>query len=390
MNKRVYFLMMVSFVVGMVELIISGILDLIANDFNISLGQAGLLITIFSLIFAIAGPILLIVTSKVERKRLTLIFLFLFFLSNIVTIFSATYSVLFIARILTALSGSLLVVLCLVMAPEIVEPKYRGRAIGVITMGISGSIVLGVPIGLILGNNFGWQAPFVLVAFLTLLSMVGVYFLMEKVAPRPSVPLRKQLATLKNKKIFFAHFTMFLFLAGHMVLYAYLKPFVATTMGIEGMWVTVVYFLFGIAAVSGGGMGGTLADRYGTKRAILSSVIIFGLSLFTISYATVALPLFFIVMVVWGMANWSLTPSLQSYLIEAAPESSDIQQSLNNSALHFGIAFGSFIGGIVVEQTSVLHTPTVGGVLVVFALGAALISIYSGVPVKKRGVQTHT
>src|SRR5699024_777572 len=87
MNKRVYFLMMVSFVVGMVELIISGILDFIAGDFHISLGQAGLLITIFSLIFAIAGPVLLVATANIERKRLTLIFLFLFFLSNIVTIF---------------------------------------------------------------------------------------------------------------------------------------------------------------------------------------------------------------------------------------------------------------------------------------------------------------
>src|SRR5690625_7778 len=109
MNKRVYFLMMVSFVVGMVVLIISGILDLIANDFNISLGQAGLLITVFSLIFAIAGPILLVATAKIERRRLTLIFLLLFFLSNMVTIFSPTFGILFFGRILTALSGSLLV-----------------------------------------------------------------------------------------------------------------------------------------------------------------------------------------------------------------------------------------------------------------------------------------
>src|SRR5699024_6426014 len=162
----------------------------------------------------------------------------------------------------------------------------------------------------------------------------------NEVAPKPSVPLRKQLATLKNKKIFFAHFTMFLFLAGHMVLYAYLKPFVTTTMGLDGLWVTVVYFLFGIAAVSGGGLGGTLADRIGTYRVIWSSVIVFGTTLFIIAYAARVLPLFLIVLGVWGMANLSLTPSLQSDLIEAAPETSDVQQSLNNSALHFGIAFG--------------------------------------------------
>src|SRR5699024_10438315 len=95
MDKRVYFLMIVSFVVGMVELIIGGILDLIAEDLNVSIGQAGLLITIFSLIFAIAAPVLLVLTANIERKKLTIISLFIFLLGNIITIFSLTYTVLF-------------------------------------------------------------------------------------------------------------------------------------------------------------------------------------------------------------------------------------------------------------------------------------------------------
>jgi len=378
MNKRVYFLMIVSFVVGMVELIIGGILDLIAEDLQVSLRQAGLLITIFSLIFAIAGPILLIMTAKIERKRLTLMFLLFFFLGNIVTIFSPTYSILFIGRIISALSGSLLIILCLVMAPRIVEPKYRGRAIGIVSMGVSGSIALGVPVGLMLGEAFNWRAPFVLVAVLTILSMVGVHFLMERVSPSPAVPLKKQLASLKDRKILFAHLTMFLFLAGHTVLYAYFKPFLTVSMDLGGAGVSLVYLIFGFAAVAGGGVGGTLADRLGTKRTILTTIIIFGTALFALPHTTFALPVFLVVMVIWGMMNWSITPALQSYLIESAPETSEVQQSLNNSALHFGIAFGSFIGGIVIEQATVLHNAAAGGVLVIFALVAALISMYSG------------
>src|SRR5699024_884591 len=93
MNKRVYFLMVVAFVVGMVELIIGGILDLMAADLNVSLGKVGLLITIFSFIFAIGSPILLILTSNIERKRLTLVSLGVFLVGNLVTVFSPTYSV---------------------------------------------------------------------------------------------------------------------------------------------------------------------------------------------------------------------------------------------------------------------------------------------------------
>ncbi|MFD2210520.1 MFS transporter [Virgibacillus halophilus] len=384
MDKRVYFLMVISFIVGMVELIIGGILDLIAADLHVSLGEAGLLITIFSLILAIAGPILLVLTAKVERKQLTTVFLVFFFIGNLITVFSPNYTILFLGRIVSALSASLLIILCLVMAPTIVDPKYRGRAIGIVSMGVSASLVLGVPLGLILGNSFGWRAPFVLISLLALLSILGVILFMDKVEPRPSIPLSKQLASLKNRKIFFAQSTTFLFMAGHTTLYAYLTPFLKTTMGMQGTWVSAAYLIFGIAAVTGGGFGGTLADLIGTKQTILSVIILFAIAIFAIPYTTFALVLFLLLMVIWGMMSWAMSPAMQSYLIETSPETSDIQQSLNNSSLHFGIAIGSLIGGIVIGHFSVEHNALVGGILVLLSLGTALISMHEKATVAKR------
>ena len=101
MDKRVYLLTIVSFVVGMVELIIGGILDKVATDLGVSLGQAGLLITIFSVTFAISAPILSVLTAKIERKRLTLITLFVFLVGNLVAVFSPSYSILFISRMIS-------------------------------------------------------------------------------------------------------------------------------------------------------------------------------------------------------------------------------------------------------------------------------------------------
>ncbi|MDY0410302.1 MFS transporter [Paracerasibacillus soli] len=368
--------MIVSFIVGMVELIIGGILDLVAADLHVTIGVAGFLITIFSLVFAIAGPMLLVLTANIERKKLTLISLFIFLVGNIVTVLSTTYQAVFIGRVISALSGALLIILCLVMAPTLVSPKYRGRAIGLVSMGVSGSLVLGVPLGLVLGNSFGWRAPFILISFLTILSIIGVFFFMDRVEPKPSIPLKAQLATLKGRKITFAHFTTFLFLAGHTTLYAYLTPFLKSVMGVSGTWVSTIYLIFGIAAVSGGGIGGTLADIFGHKRTIISVIITFICALFIIPYITFSLSLFLFVMVIWGVMSWAISPAMQSYLIEASPETSDIQQSLSNSSLHFGIAFGSFIGGLVVEKVSVVHNATVGGILVALSLVTAVISIY--------------
>ncbi|HLS60441.1 MAG TPA: MFS transporter [Virgibacillus sp.] len=375
MDKRVYLLTIVAFIVGMVELIIGGILDLVATDLNVSLGKAGLLITIFSLVFAVSAPILLVVTAKVERKKLSLLSLFIFFIGNIIAIFSPSFSVLMIARIISAASGSLLIVLCITIASSIVPQKHVGRAIGIVVMGISGSLVFGVPIGLMLGNSFGWRAPFILITGLTLLLIIGIYYFMEKIAPQPSIPLKQQLATLKNSKILFAHITMFLFLAGHMVLYAYFTPFLKTILGLDATWVSIVYLVFGVAAITGGGLGGTLADRFGAKPVILTVITVFAIAMFSIPVATFSLTIFLIIMIIWGMMNWAITPALQSYLIESAPETAAIQQSLNNSALHFGIAFGSLVGGVVIERTSVEYNATVGGLFIILALGAALFSM---------------
>lgn len=378
MDKRVYLLTIVSFVVGMVELIIGGILDLLAADLDVSLGQAGLLITVFSLVFAVAAPILLALTASMERKRLTILSLLVFLLGNLVAVISPSYSVLLIARIISAASGSLLVVLCVTLASNIVSKKYRARAIGIVFMGVSGSLVLGVPIGLMLGNAFGWRAPFILITVLTVLSITGVYFFMGKIDPKPAIPIGKQLLTLKNRKILFAQLTTFLFLAGHLTLYGYLTPFLKMALGLEGTWVSIVYLIFGVAAVAGGGVGGSLADRFGAKHTILTVIIIFAVSIFAIPYTTFAFPLFLAVMVVWSMMSWAITPAMQSYLIESSPETSDIQQSLNNSALHFGIAFGSLIGGVVIERASVEQNATVGGLFVVVALVTVVLSMVKG------------
>jgi MFS transporter, DHA1 family, purine base/nucleoside efflux pump len=375
LNKRVYLLTIVSFVVGMVELIIGGILDLVAEDLGVGLGKAGFLITVFSLVFAIAAPILLTMTAKIERKCLTLIALVVFFAGNLLAILSQTYTILLLARILSAASGSLLVVLCVTIASNIVKEKYRARAIGVVFMGISASLVLGIPIGLMLGNAFGWRAPFILIGALTVLSILGVYFFMGRIDPKPDIPIRQQLRTLKDRTVLFAQLTSFLFLAGHLTLYGYLTPFLKTALGLNGTWVSIVYLIFGVAAVFGGGFGGMLADRFGTKPTIIAIIIVFGISIFMIPYTTFAFPLFLVVMIIWSMLSWAITPAMQSYLIESSPETSDIQQSLNNSALHFGIAFGSMIGGIVIEQASVEMNATVGGFLVILALGTAVFSM---------------
>lgn len=379
MNFRVYILAIAAFVVGMVELIVGGILNLIAEDLGISIGSAGQFITIFSISFALSGPILINVTAKMERKKLYLYTMAVFMISNVIVAFTSSYAAIIAARAVSAMSGSVIVVLSVSLAASLVPETHKGRAIGIIYMGISGSLVLGVPLGMMIGNAYGWRAPFLVIAVLSLLAMAGIAMFTKRTAPSPVIPLRKQLALLKNGKIISAQLIVLLLLTGHLTLYGYLQPFVESTFHVSPAMMSLVYFLFGIAAVSGGGAGGWIADRFGTKRAILVIVACFSLSMFVVLLtAQISFWVFLIAMMIWSALSWAISPAQQTYLLQLAPDNAETQLSLNSSMLHLGIAMGSIIGSTVIEHSSVSNNPWVGGLIAAASFGVAAYSLSRG------------
>lgn len=374
MDKRIYLLASIAFVVGLVELIIGGILDLVALDLGVSIGTAGLLITVFAFAFGISGPILLFLAGQADRKRTMLAALSVFIVGNLVAIASTTYSALMLSRVISATSGALLTVLSLAIAAQISPPEYRGRAIGLVVMGTSGSLVLGLPIGVSLGHAYGWRSPFILVTLLALLLAVGVSAFFGKIPTVPPAPLKRQLSALRDKRVLFGQLTTFFFLAGHLTLYGYLTPFVIFTMAFGGSLVTLVYFIYGAAAVTGGGLAGVFSDKFGARRTLLTAIVLLCVCLLTIPYTTGVPALFWIVLVIWGLLSWAITPPIQSHLVQLSPETADIQQSLNTAVLHLGIAFGAWVGSVVIELSSVERNAPVGALLILISLGTALVS----------------
>ncbi|WP_110113118.1 MFS transporter [Bacillus sp. CGMCC 1.16541] len=375
MNKKVYILAVASFVVGTVELILGGILDVIASAFDVSISQAGYLISIYSIVFAIAAPILLNITAKIERKKVYSWTLTFFLLSNVLSAFSMSYSMLLLSRVFAAISGSFLIVLSTTIAARIVKPEYQGRALGIVFMGISASLVLGIPMGIYVGNTFGWREVFVVIAVLTACILLAVIISMERLAPAPVVPLKKQLQALRNTKIIAIHLTTFFILAGHLTLYAYFTPFLKTTLGLSSTTITIVYAIFGVAAVIGGGVGGWASDKWTPQSSITMMTSAFFLIMISIPFS-VKLPffLFLIVMVIWSSLSWAISPALNNYIIQSAPNTSDILISTNSSISHLGIALGSYIGGIIIHNSSVLYNSWAGSALILGALLSILVS----------------
>lgn len=376
MNLKIYVLTIATFTVGLVELIIGGLLPTIAKDLDVSLSMTGQLITIYALMYAIAGPTLLALTGKIERKKLYISSMLIFTLGCFLAAWSPSYAVLFISRIITATSGSLIVTLSLTIAVKLVPKEFQARVLGVISMGVSSAIVLGVPLGVMAGDYISWRMLFFIIAILTLVAMMTVQFFLEPIhMTEQTVPLKTQLKSLRNPKIASAHIVTALTLAGHYTVYAYLTPFMETLLHLDSFQVSISYFLFGIAAVSGGLIGGILSDKLGSTKSILIIVGTFIAVMFVLPFSTIHLYVFTFVLFIWGILSWALSPAQQSYLIKYAPESSDIQQSFNYSALQIGIALGSLFGGMVLDQTnSVASNAYFGGGIIIVA---AVFAVYS-------------
>ena len=129
------------------------------------------------------------------------------------------------------MSTALIIVLSLTITAKVVEPAHRAKALGVIYMGISSSLVLGVPLGILISEAFGWRVLFLGIGILSIGSMILIYMFLDRIKPENITPLSVQLKALGKSKIAGAHLATLFMLAGHYTIYAYFTPFLESSLG---------------------------------------------------------------------------------------------------------------------------------------------------------------
>ncbi|ODB60810.1 MFS transporter [Paenibacillus polymyxa] len=373
-NKRIiYVLALAVFLIGTIEYIITGVIEMIAVDLGVSTSEAGLLVTVFALAAAIVAPILIALTINADRKKLLMTTLGVFIASNGLMFVDLAYETVLWIRIIQGASGGIATVVAMAVATRLVEKEKRGNAIGIILMGLSSSLVLGVPMGTFFSEMFGWRVLFVLIGLLSVLPLLIIYKKVPAIKEEEKVTLRMQLSILRNPTILMALVITLFYVGGYSTLFTYITPFLQATSSLSMTEISGVLFLAGICSFVGSRVGGQLADEKGSKFTICLGLMLQGATLLLFALAGVNLLVLILVLMIFMLATWSISPAQQLYLVTLAPRNPDIALSVNTSFIQFGFALGSGLGGLVISRTSVLYLNWLGFAAVSIALLLAIL-----------------
>jgi DHA1 family putative efflux transporter-like MFS transporter len=373
---KIYLLAAVSFLMGTSEYMIAGILDKVAADIGVTLSEAGLLITAFSLAYAIGTPILMAATAGLNRRSLLLYALGLFIVGNVLLVILPGYGLLLVARVIMALGTGVFVVMALDVVAKLAPEGKQGGAMATITMGISASLILGVPIGRVIASSFDWKLIFGGIALLAILALPVIAWSIPPTKGDEPVPLRSQLLMMRDPRIAVGLAVTFFWILGYAMTFTYISPYLLGVTGMGEELVSITLFAYGVASLIGSKIGGISTDRLGVSRTLIGGMLMNTLMLVllsamggTSSYAV------FILLMLWSFFSWSSAPTQQYYLTTLAPAASGIMLSLNTSMLQLAMAVGSSVGGLVVDGKSLGAIPWTSAASVAVAAVAAALAL---------------
>jgi predicted MFS family arabinose efflux permease len=363
---RVFWLALAAFAIGTEAFVIAGLLPAIAADLRISLAATGQLVTAYALTYAIGSPILAVAFNNLDRRLVLALALCAFIAGNLLAVAATTFTMLLASRMLMALGAGLCMPTALAVSVAIASPERRGRAIALVTSGMTVATVFGVPLGTWIGAHFGWRATFVLVAILGAIALAGLLLGLPHGLPRNTATLGQRIAVARHGAVLHAlAVTTFWGLGGFTVLTYLSVPLQG--LGFGPTEIGLALLVFGSAAAIGNLLGGSLADRIGPAATTTLGLVVMMIAL-TLQSATLkfgppdyAWPIFLVLIFCWGIGGWTFYPGQVANLVRIEPAAPMIALSLNASAMYFGFAVGGALGGLVLTALSPSDLGWIGG-----------------------------
>ncbi|SIR00552.1 MFS transporter, DHA1 family, inner membrane transport protein [Shewanella morhuae] len=370
-----------AFAIGTTEFVIVGLLPTMAQDLNVSLPSAGLLVSLYALGVAIGAPVLTALTGNWNRKTVLLSVMSLFVLGNLLAWQAPSYETLIAARILTGLAHGVFFSIGSTIATGLVPKEKAASAIAIMFTGLTVALVTGVPLGTYIGQTFGWQSTFLAVALLGFIALVGSAFLVPNNLKQASAArILTQVKVLGEPRLLLVFAITAVGYGGTFVAFTYLAPILQQVTGFNASAIGAIMLVYGVSVAFGNIWGGKMADKMGPVKAL--SYIFAGLAAVLLVFNfTAGNPIMAVLTIlVWGAFAFGNVPGLQVYVVKLAetyaPDAVDVASGLNIAAFNVGIALGAWGGGIIVTNLGLMHTPWIGALVVFSALLLTRVSGY--------------
>jgi predicted MFS family arabinose efflux permease len=374
---RLLWLAVGTFAIGTEGFMIAPMLPRIASDLSVTVSVAGQLISVFAFVYAVSSPFSTALTSHLNRKRLLMAAMTAFCAANLLAASSSSYWQLMGARVLLAVASGLYTPNAAALAAAVVSPAHRGRALAVVTGGLTVAIAFGVPAGAVVGANFGWRMTFFGVAVLAALAVIGLnYGISARAgAELPRTTLLQRLEAMQVPGVPMAFLITVIWAAGTYTVYSFIAPYFSAATGIGGAGIGAVLFLWGASAAAGLAVAGIMNDRAGSQVVIRTALAALAIALGSLSiFARVLSPQralipVLLAVVLWGAAGWGFYPGQQARLVAiTGVRHVSVVLSLNAAFMYLGFSVGATLGALIVAHGSAQYLGAVGAACEVSAL----------------------
>ncbi|MFF2910346.1 MFS transporter [Paenibacillus sp. NPDC057934] len=361
-----------AFGIGTTEFVPVGLLSSIADDLNIALTLAGLLISGYALGVAIGAPILTALTNRMSRKTLLMSLMIVFIVGNVIAGLAPNFTVLLIARFITDFSHGVFFSIGATIAVQLVSPEKKASAIALMFTGLTIAIVTGVPLGTYIGQAFGWRATFWGVAALGVIAIIASSILIPRnLKQSPPAKFSDMFRLITNGRLLLGFLITALGYGGTFVAFTYLTPLLHDVTSISQGVINILLIVYGIAVAFGNSLGGKLANKNPIRALFWMFVIQAGVLVLLTFLAPFKIA-GIIGVILMGWFAFMNVPGLQLYIVQLAekyiPSAVDVASALNIGAFNVGIAVGSVVGGVVIDHLGLVHTPWIGAVMVFAAI----------------------
>ncbi|EBZ6537857.1 sugar transporter [Salmonella enterica subsp. enterica serovar Mapo] len=369
---RVVTLAIAAFIFNTTEFVPVGLLSDIAESFHMQTAQVGIMLTIYAWVVAVMSLPFMLLTSQMERRKLLICLFVLFIASHVLSFLAWNFTVLVISRIGIAFAHAIFWSITASLAIRLAPAGKRAQALSLIATGTALAMVLGLPIGRVVGQYFGWRTTFFAIGMGALITLLCLIKLLPKLPSEHSGSLKSLPLLFRRPALMSLYVLTVVVVTAHYTAYSYIEPFVQNVAGLSANFATVLLLILGGAAIIGSLVFGKLGNRHASSLVSIAIALLVVCLLLLLPAADSEAHLA-ILSIFWGIAIMVIGLGMQVKVLALAPDATDVAMALFSGIFNIGIGAGALVGNQVSLHWSMSAIGYIGAIPACAALVWAVL-----------------